>query len=166
MPLSYQPEMVVYMPKNFESWQFWHAARKLLGDSYLLRVLGKRNARTIRMYGQDPRFTDDRCRDPLEHLRIILNDLALIGRGDIARAAIAYLSSALDDDHEEAAVHDVLPTIQEEVLADYSAVARLQKAVEECAPVDQVKDLVREAKEEIDRTFTRYATWRAVDDGP
>jgi len=52
---------------------------------------------------------------------------------------------------------DQLPTIHEEILADYSAVARLQQAIEAGADLETINNLKKEAVEEIERTVARYA---------
>ena len=143
------------MPDKFQSWQFWAAAKKTLGESRLLLILGRRNGRTIRMYSADPRYTQERCRDPLEHLHIILSELDTFGRGDIARLAIAYLSTALDDNSIPSAA-DLQPTMELEVLMDYQAVSDLQRAIADGAAPYQVDALAKEAKREIDRTLAKY----------
>ena len=144
------------MSEKFQSWQFWAAAKKLLGESNLMLILGRRNGRTIRMYSADPKYTIDRCRDPLQHLHIIFSELDTFGRGDVARLAIRYLESALDDEPASDQVMDLLPTMDAEVLADYQAVADLQAAVRDRLPVDQVADLASAARDEIDRTLAKY----------
>lgn len=144
------------MPNNFRSWQFWAAAKKLLGESNLLRILGKRNGRTIRMYSADPKYTVERCRDPLQHLHIIFSELDTFGRGDVARLAIRYLATALDDSDDLDKVAELQPTLDAEVVADYQAVGDLQRAIGEVAQPDVIKDRAAAAKEEIDRTLTKY----------
>ncbi len=143
------------MPNKFQSWQFWAAAKKLLGESNLLLILGRRNARTIRMYSADPKYTVERCRDPLEHLHIIFSELDTFGRGDVARLAIKYLQSAIDP-QDVSKVADLQPTMDAEILADYKSVADLQVAIVDGAPVDMVSDFAAEAKAEIDRTLAKY----------
>ena len=68
------------MPKKLETWQIWHTMRKTLEDSFVMAVLGRRNARTIRMYAQDPRYPVDRSKDPIEALAILFDELATYGR--------------------------------------------------------------------------------------
>jgi len=143
------------MPDKFQSWQFWAAAKKTLGESRLMLILGRRNGRTIRMYSADPKYTQERCKDPLEHLHIILSEMELFGRGDVARLAIRYLETALDDAYTPEAA-DLQPNINLEILADYQALAALQLAIQNNAAPDDVADLAQEAKEEIDRTLARY----------
>lgn len=143
------------MTKKFQSWQFWAAAKKLLGEPNLMLILGKRNGRTIRMYSADPKYTQERCRDPLKHLHIIFSELDTFGRGDVARLAIRYLESAIDP-QDVSRIAEMQPTIEEEILADYKSVADLQVAIVDGAPVDIVSDFAVEAKEEIDRTLAKY----------
>ncbi len=143
------------MPKGFQSWQFWAAAKKTLGETRLLLILWRRNGRTIRMYSADPRYTQDRCRDPLEHLHTILQELDTFGRGDISRLAIEYLMTAVDD-HHIPPVSDLQPTMNMEILMDYQAINDLQKAISIGATTDEVAALAEEAKREIDRTLAKY----------
>ncbi len=143
------------MPKGFESWQFWSAAKKTLGETRILMILGRRNGRTIRMYSADPRYTQDRCRDPLEHLHAILSELDTFGRGDIARLAIEYLLTAVEDRYLPPAA-ELQQTMNLEILMDYQAVSDLQKSISGGASTDEVAALAEEAKREIDRTLAKY----------
>lgn len=145
------------MPKKLETWQIWHALKKTLGEPLLMHVLGKKNARTIRLYSQDPKYTEDRSKDPLEYLHIIFSEADEIGRGDLARKAIDYLQSAVGDhSYDLVPATQLLPTLDAEKLADWQAVASFQRAIDECAEVDLVETLMNEAKDEIERTFAKY----------
>lgn len=145
------------MPKKLATWQIWHAFKKTLGEPFLMHVLGKKNARTIRLYSQDPAFTEDRSKDPLEALHIIFAEADEIGRGDLARKAIDYLATAIgDSSYDMPAVRSLLPTLVEEKLADYQKLAAFQQAIDDQADVDMVEVLMNEAKEEIERTFAKY----------
>ena len=149
---------ILQMPKKLETWQIWHALKKALGETFLMAVMGKKNARTIRLYSQDPRTTEDRCKDPLEALHIIFSEADLIGRGDLARKAIDYLHTSLDDDggYDATEASGLLPTMAEEKLAYYVKLAAFQKAIEDGADVDLVEVLMNEAKSEIERTYAKY----------
>lgn len=145
------------MPKYLQTWQIWHGFKKHLGESLLMQVLGKKNARTIRLYSQDPRFTEDRCKDPLESLHIIFSEVDEIGRGDLARKAIAYLETALEDGRADISpAVQLLPTMDAEKLADYQKVAAFQKAIDDGDDIDIVETLMKEAKDEIERTYAKY----------
>ncbi|NDY41273.1 hypothetical protein G3N55_00210 [Dissulfurirhabdus thermomarina] len=142
----------------FCSWHFWRGARKALRPERLA-VLWGRGARVIYFYGQPP-GSPGRNRDPLERLHALFQELDICGRGDICRAAIQYLQSALDD-VDPACPADLKPTMEAEVLADYAAVAAFQAAVEAGAPADVVSDMAAEAKAEIDRSVAKYIQERA-----
>lgn len=145
------------MSKYLQTWQIWHGFKKHLGESLLMQVLGKKNARTIRLYSQDPRFTEDRCKDPLESLHIIFSEADEIGRGDLARKAIAYLETALEDGRTDISpAAQLLPTMDAEKLADYQKVAAFQKAIDDGDDIDLVETLMKEAKDEIERTYAKY----------
>lgn len=145
------------MPKKLETWQIWHAFKKTLGEPFLMHVLGKKNARTIRLYSQDPTYTEDRSKDPLESLHAIFSAADEIGRGDLPRKALGYLATAVgESSYDMPAVNQLLPALAEEKLADYQKLAAFQKAIDDGSDVDLVEVLMNEAKEEIERTFAKY----------
>ena len=144
------------MPKPLATWQIWHAFKHHLGESFLVKVFGKRNGRTIRMYAQDPKFTDDRCNDPIENLHTVFSEMAAIGRPDVVRKAIGYLVTALGDENQLDEISRLQPTLCEEILADYRAVSVLQRAIEDGEEIDLVDTLKLSAIEEIERTFAKY----------
>ena len=143
-------------PNKLQSWQIFHAARKHLGVERLVAMFGKKNARSIYTWAADPACTEERCKDPLEALHAMLSELDTIGRGDVARSALAYLATALDGEHEEPAVAEIRPTIEAEVLADYQSVAALQSAIEAGMSIATVDSMRLAAVEEVSRTFAKY----------
>jgi hypothetical protein len=121
------------MPKSrakLQPWQIFHASYKALGMQVMMAIWGKSHNRIIYAYGQDPAVTEKRVRNPIEKLREMFAELALIGRGSVARAAIDYLQAALDDDCEPAEIAGLQSTIEAEILRDYSAVGKLQELIE------------------------------------
>ena len=142
------------MPKELQTWQIWHAMRKTLGDKFIMGVLGRRNARTIRMYAQDPRCTVDRCKDPIEALAILFDELDTCGRGDIARLATDHLCHAHTGKLCEP--KPLKATLDQEVIADFEAVADLNAAIHADADLDYVRSLTEDAVQEIERTFAKY----------
>ena len=142
---------------KLETWQIFKVARKTLGPKMLVNIYGRRNARSAYDWSQDPAYTVQRVkRNPLECDHLMLSMLVERGREDVARAAIQYLETALEQDIHPDAIHDLKPTMDAEILADFKAVAALQEAIEENAPVEEIKALATEAKEEIARTLTKY----------
>lgn len=150
------------MAKNDEimqSWQVFHYVRKHLGRSILYGIFGKRHARTVDLWCQDPRFTDKEARsyDPLQGIRDLFSLLDDRGHVPIVRSALQYLASetSLDYDYHGDHAHP-LPTITEEILADYRAVAALQAAIEAGQTPEVINQLKIAAINEIERTVARY----------
>lgn len=146
------------MPKcsaKLQPWQVFHAAIKTLSAGVLASIFGKANIRTVYLYGADPDFTEQRCKNPLEALHLMFRKMDEVGRGDVARCAIDYLLTAIDD-LDPLAVSELKPTIDAEVLQDYAAVANLQKLIAEQADPAAVKLALYEAVEELQRTYAKY----------
>ncbi len=139
----------------FASWQVFNAARKYLGAAAVARIFN-RSLRSAHDWAQDPACTAVRCKSPLECLHALFERLDAAGMGYVARAALAYLESALAPEHGAEALCLPLPTLEQEVLADFRSVAALQAAVEAGAEMDMVAALADEAKAEIERTVARY----------
>ena len=144
------------MPKRLETWQIWHAMRKTISDSFIMGVLGRRNARTIRMYAQDPRCTVDRSKDPIEALAILFDELATYGRADIAELGIKHLQQSIGCDKDLRCPDQLKPTVDAEILADFQVVADMKAAIEANKDPDEVRIAMTEAIHEIERTYTKY----------
>jgi hypothetical protein len=150
------------MPKKgagMQSWQFFHYVRKHLGRSVLYAIFSKRHARTVDLWCQDPRFTDKEALayDPLQGLRDLLSILDDHGHVPMVRSALQLLASGTSVDCDYHGDHtDPLPTITEEILADYRAVAALQSAIEAGLSAHAVNQLLAAAKNELDRTVAKY----------
>lgn len=146
------------MPKKFnklQSWQIFKIAIKHLTPGALAHIFGKANVRTVYLYAADPDFTEKRCKDPIEAIHMMFSLLDEIGRGDAARAGLAYLQTAIDDSHPQA-VEELQSTVEKELLKDFSAVTELQRAIEIGEPVEVVAEATQQAVEEIQRTFAKY----------
>lgn len=150
------------MPKDkqvMQSWQIMHYARKYLGRSALYVIFGRKNARAVDYWCEDPRFTakDEGAFDPIRGVKDLLGMLDDQGHCAAVRACIDYLCK--DTSVEcgvEPIVKDVLPTITEEILADYKAVAGLQAAIEAGESIEVVNDLKYTAIDELHRTVAKY----------
>lgn len=140
---------------KFEAWQVFAASFKALGRAKVAGCLGVTESAAYQ-YGANPTTTGEkRCRNPLERIHSLLYELDMWGRGDVCRDAIDYLRTAFEE-AEPKPVSELKPTMNEELLADYQAVASLQRAVESCEQIDIVEALVEAAKAEIDRTYAKY----------
>lgn len=140
---------------KMQPWQVFHAAIKAIGAENVARIFN-REKRSAYNWGQDPMCTEVRCKSPLELLHTLLERMDAMGYGYVARSAVRYLETAIDHDTVASYLVPLKATIQEEILADYSAVAALQRAIECGSSIDRVKELKREAIDEIERTVARY----------
>jgi len=145
------------MSDRFRPWQFWQQAKVHLGKRLVL-LWGKRNARVLRLYSQNPAFTERDCKCPLERLWNVFFELKAVGRADVARQALAYLESAIEDRELEElfALDDIKATIEAEVLADFRAVAELQDAIDAGDDSAMVELIAKKAMAEIERTVAKY----------
>lgn len=138
-----------------QPWQVFHASIKAIGAEQVARIFN-REKRSAYNWGQDPACTQVRCKSPLELLHTLFERLDAVGYGFVARASIRYLETAIDQSAVASDLVPLKPTIQEEILADYSAVAALQHAIECGADMEAICDLKRAAIEEIERTVAKY----------
>ena len=150
------------MSKNdgqMQSWQVFHYARKRLGRHVLYAIFGKRHARTVDLWCQDPRFTDKEtiAYDPLQGLRDLLSLLDDHGHVPVVRAALQYLSAGTSVQKDLGGdCSDLLPSLNEEILADYRAVAELQRGIESGLAPHSINQLKAAAINEIERTVALY----------
>ncbi|KJR97192.1 MAG: hypothetical protein VR65_24900 [Desulfobulbaceae bacterium BRH_c16a] len=150
------------MPNNapkMQSWQVFHYARKHLSRSVLYAIFGKKNARAVDYWCENPRHTakPDGAYDPIQGVRDLIEALDDQGHCDVVRATFSFLSAGTSCEigKDPEVVHP-LPTINEEILADFRAIAELQRAVESGAAVEEVGRIRLAAIAEIDRTIARY----------
>ncbi len=138
-----------------QPWQVFQAARKYIGPEVVAKIFN-REKRSAYNWGQDPAFTECRCKSPLELLHTLFERMDAVGIGYVARAAIRYLETALDNDQDLDDIKEPLPTIDQEILADFRAVAELQRCIEGGCSIEQVKSCQDAARAEIERTVARY----------
>ena len=146
------------MTISFDFWQFWNGAKQTLSESGVCAIWGRRNARLIRWYCQNPAYSEDRPRDPLERLFLLFKELVIMGRADLVKMVLKRLSMALDEKlaHELFELDDIKPTINQEILCDYRAISELQDAIEDGESPETVRIYAEKAKAEIDRTLAKY----------
>ena len=150
------------MPKSsapMQSWQVFHYARKHLNRSVLYAIFGKKNARTVDYWCENPKFTNktEQAYDPIQGVKDLLEQLDDQGHCPVVRAAIAYLVSGTSLDLGiDPEIIEPMQTIQDEILADYRAVASMQAAIEAGHHPDEISALKRAAIAEVERTFAKY----------
>lgn len=154
------------IPK-MRSWQVFHYARKYLGRSALYAIFGKKNARSVDYWCEDPKYTSkpDNAYDPLLGIRDLLKELDDHGHGPVVRSALKYITSETNIDIDgDCQYGELLDTVTEEILADFRVVAQLQRAIEDRLDPDRVASIKDMAVAEIERTYARYLKERLDED--
>ena len=150
------------MPKTLskmKSWQVLRYARKHLGRSLLYSIFGRKNARAVDYWCQNPTYTakPEGATDPIQNVRDLIEALDDQGHCAVVRACIAYLCQGTSADcGVDPSVLETRATIAEEILADYQAVALMQAAIDARASEESVYSLKLAAVDEIERTFAKY----------
>lgn len=144
---------------EMKSWQIFHYARKYLGRSMLYVFFGRKNTRVVEYWCQDPTYTvkPDDAYDPLLGCKRLLKALDDHGHCGVVRSTFAYLFSGTSIEcgiNKE--IIEPLPTIKDEILADYRSVAALQAGIESGVDPDEVETLKDEAIAELERTYAKY----------
>ena len=155
-------------PLKMQSWQIFHFARKHLGSSVLYAIFGKKNARSIDYWAQDPRYTNkpEGSYDPILGIKTLLETLDDHGHEAVVRAAISHIASGASSTgfNDVTELKDLLPTMSEEILGDYRAVGVMQAAIEAGLDVAEVDRLKTEAIDELHRTVALYRQEKDSDD--
>ena len=144
---------------RMRSWQVMHFARKRLGRSALYAIFGKKNGRTVDYWCEDPKYTgkEERAFDPIQGVKDLLEALDDQGHTSVVRACLDFLREGTSlEEGFSPSVTDLLPTLAEEKLADYTCLAEFQASICRCDSYAEVDRLKRAAIEEIERTFAKY----------
>ena len=141
-----------------QSWQIFYFARKHLGREELYEIFGRKNARVVDYWSQDPGCTDkpDAAYDPIRGLKNLLERLDDMSHFGVVRATVAYLLSGTSMDCGEPLLVELLPTIEQEQLADYRALGVLQNGIEDGLSCMEIDALKAAAIAEIERTVAKY----------
>ncbi len=146
--------------QSLKSWQIWHFSRKHLNRSILYAIFGKKNARAVDYWCQDPKYTAkvDGAYDPIQGVKSLLDILDDQGHAGIVRAAIGYLSAGTSAEcNYDQKIVEPMVSITDEILADFRAVAELQRAIENNCDIAGVEHLLLDAIAELERTVACYS---------
>lgn len=150
------------MPKQtpkMQSWQVFHYARKYLKASTLYIIFGKKNARAVDYWCESPTDTarPEGAYDPIKGVKRLLQTLDDHGHCTVVRSCLQYLASGTSAAcSTDPTVEHLKPTISEEILADFRAVAVLQQAIEAGHNIASVTQKAAAAIAEIERTVALY----------
>ena len=145
-----------------ESWQIFRVAKKALAPGKLQNIY-RRSTRQIAYWAANPRYTDKITRNPIDRIRILLEDLYLAGHGEYARWAIDYMAEPLggrftdretaktDKGSIEAEVADITMALGELVheLQEAGADERLD-TVEKIRIKDKARNLIIQVEQLLD----------------
>jgi len=77
-----------------ESWQIYNVALKKLPAGTLHKIY-RRSCRLVNYWAADPRYVEEKKRNPIDRIRLMLAELDTAGYGDYARAAIDHMAEPL-----------------------------------------------------------------------
>lgn len=146
-------------PPTMQSWQVFHFARKHLSRSVLYAIFGNKNARAVDYWCENPNYTakPDRAYDPIQGVKRLIEALDDHGHCGVVRALIGFLSEGTSAECRlDAQIVEPLPNLNDEILADFRAVAELQRVIEAGEDIELVEKVKQKAIAEIERTLARY----------
>lgn len=138
-----------------QPWQFWKIANRFYTPAVVARVFNKEK-RALYSWAQDPTSTDHRCACPIILLGRLFENMNEVGLAYACRAVLRYLEGKIDESDDGEEIKRLLPTMEQEQLADYKCLADFQAAIDAGLPAKDVKHLERLAHDEIERTFAKY----------
>ncbi|MCP4599164.1 MAG: hypothetical protein GY847_01275 [Proteobacteria bacterium] len=113
-----------------KSWQIYDTARKVL-KTKIFEIYGNRNSRMIHYWAQDPDYSSDYKRNPIDRLELLINYLVEAGKRDVALSVLRILAGRVDCTIEER--KEVIPdkeTLLGEIVDDMPCLVAYQKALE------------------------------------
>jgi len=81
--------------KLLESWQIFNATKEVTGLEFLYTLFGFRHARQVQAWCCDPRVCESAAPNPIDKLQRMLEELNILGRRDIALAAVKCIARPL-----------------------------------------------------------------------
>jgi len=142
-----------------ESWQIYHVAHKKLPKGRLQQIY-RRSVRLVTYWAANPRDCDVTQRNPLDRIRLMLDELDMAGYGEYARAAIDYMAEPLGGEFAEKTVAVSDKGSVDGEAADLSVAAgtligEIRNALEDdrldTAERIRIKEAARKAVQEIDQ---------------
>jgi len=142
-----------------ESWQIFFIAQKKLPAGRLQNIY-RRSSRLVAYWAANPRDCDVTHRNPMDRIRMMLDELNIAGYGEYARAAIDYMAEPLGGEFTEkkASVSDKGSVDGEAAdlsVASGSLIAEIRDALEDdllnTAERIRIKEAARKAIREIEQ---------------
>ena len=149
--------------RPFKTWQFYHFIKKTFGKSFLTSLY-KVSPRQVDRWSCDPAFSESAQQNGIDKYNVMLKSAMDIGEARAARCAVrrqariveCFLTPMGDSEPDKS-------TLSDEMLDDFPAVVRLHDAIRNREDEIIVRDLLSEAKEELNQTFTSHVRRMAKD---
>lgn len=138
------------------TWQFYLAVKKVLGKVFM-PTLFKVSPRQVDRWACDPDFSASSQRNPMDRYETLLSELMEVGKVRLARGAVdrqaMIVECRLVCDGEATPDKD---NLADELLDDLPAVTKLHTAIINREPAQIVRELLSEAKRELDEDYQAY----------
>lgn len=138
---------------KFESWRIFKIAKKHLPSGSLQRIY-RRSTRLVDMWAANPNHCEITCRNPIDRIRMLLDELDTAGCEEYARAAIDYMAEPLGGHFCSFA--EVMPdkgTVDGEIADLFSAgglfSAKLREALEDGHITSAERIMIKESARKI-----------------
>lgn len=113
-----------------KSWQIYDEARKILKKK-IYKIYGNRSSRMIDYWAQDPSFSADPKRNPIDRLDGLIRSLVENGAQEVAISVVRILAAAVNCDVvPRVAVVPDKETLLEEILDDLPFVLKYHEALQ------------------------------------
>lgn len=154
-----------------KSWQFWAAVRHNLSNGTICGIF-KRSSAHIYRWAADPDCTEYARRNPIDRIRIVFERMEELGKGEMCRAMVDYLSEPLGgqfswrSDAESDKLHPDMEAA-DSLMALSAVVDHVREAlvdgrldeIEELGLMELVRQAQRELEELVDAA-TKYGASR------
>lgn len=141
------------------SWQIYYVAKKKLPHGMLQKIY-RRSSPLVSMWAADPKYCEHHARNPIDRIRLMLEEMDTAGAGEYARWAIDYMAAPLGG--RFAPLRDVCSdkgTVEGEVMdvainfghmADTIRAAMVDGRLDACE-IARIKEHARTLKNEVDQ---------------
>ena len=144
---------------NIEGRHLLQSAREKIGDAFLCQLFNC-NTRTLQRHTALPGFvSDESIRQNIfeKVIQILTTLMSKAGGAIIARSIVSIFCAVVGGRFEITDTTPDKPTLPEEILDDYTALAEFCEAMRRGEPEGVVRNLCRKAKNELDQTLTLYS---------
>lgn len=139
------------------SFEMMQQIKDAIGAVKMQKIFSVGQTQILR-YCRNPQFTEDSERNPIDRMRLLLEQAQEAGADDAVLAALDHIMAPLGLRVAfKENVEPDKPSTDEELLSDYASLATMQHLMKvEDAHPSIVRKYADKAKEDIEQTFTSY----------